>query len=87
MSEVLSVRLTPETKQRLEESAKHARRSKSFIASEAIEAYLEDEARQIRELRLAMAECDRDEVVSHEEVSAWLKTWGTKKKTRPSWSK
>jgi predicted transcriptional regulator len=87
MSEVLSVRLSAETKKKLDKSAKAAKRSKSFIASEAIEAYLDEEARHIRELRLAMEEDDRDEVIPHEEVSKWLKTWGTKRKTRPSWSK
>lgn len=86
MSEVLSVRLSAETKKKLEKSAKAAKRSKSFIAAEAIEAYLEEEAWNIRQIKLGLADAAAGRLVPHEEVSAWLKTWGKpgeKKAPRP----
>jgi RHH-type transcriptional regulator, rel operon repressor / antitoxin RelB len=87
MSEVLSVRLSAETKKKLEKSAKAAKRSKSFVAAEAIEAYLAEEAWQLQQLRLAWEESEKEEGIPHEEVSKWLKTWGTKNRTRAPWQK
>lgn len=87
MSEVLSVRLSAETKKKLEKSAKAAKRSKSFIAAEAIEAYLEEEAWQLKRLQLAWEESEREEGVPHEEVAKWLKTWGSKNRKKSPWQK
>ncbi len=45
MTTVLSVRIDADTKARLDALAKRARRSKSFIAAEAIAAFVEAETR------------------------------------------
>lgn len=80
MTETLSVRIDSETKKRLNALAKRSKRSKSFLAAEAITAYVESEEWQLGELEAGMAELDAGQQVSHEKVSKWLKSWGTKNK-------
>ena len=82
MTETLSVRLDSETKQRLERLARLSKRSKSFLAAEAIAAYVEAEEWQLGEIQAGIAELDRNQVVTHEKVSAWLRSWGTGAETK-----
>lgn len=79
MTETLSIRLDSETKERLTALAKHSRRSKSFLAAEAIAAYVAQEEWQLGEIRAAIDELDAGPGVGHEKVAAWLKSWGTAK--------
>jgi len=83
MTETLSIRIDSETKQRLEALSKRSRRSKSFLAAEAIAAYVESEAWQIGEIQAGIAELDSGQGVSHEKVSKWLKSWGKPGESRP----
>lgn len=76
MSETLSVRLDVEVKKRLEDLANRSKRSKSFLAAEAIAAYVEAEEWQLGEIEAGIRELDRGEGVSHERVSRWLRSWG-----------
>jgi predicted transcriptional regulator len=76
MTETLSIRLDAATKQRLDALAKHSKRSKSFLAAEAIAAYVEQEEWQLGELHAAIGELDAGQAVSHERVETWLKSWG-----------
>jgi RHH-type transcriptional regulator, rel operon repressor / antitoxin RelB len=76
MTETLSIRLDRETKMRLDALAKHSRRSKSFLAAEAIAAYVQSEEWQLGELHAGIAELDAGNSVSHEKVSKWLSSWG-----------
>ena len=68
MTTTLSVRIDSSTKNQLEALAKRARRSKSFLAAEAIAAYVELNEWQISEIEAGIAELDRGEVLSDEEV-------------------
>lgn len=77
MTETLSVRIDATTKQRLDSLSKRARRSKSFLAAEAITAYLESEEWQLGEIEAAVADLDAGHSVSHDRVAAWLASWGT----------
>jgi RHH-type rel operon transcriptional repressor/antitoxin RelB len=77
MTETLSIRLDAATKQRLDALSKRAKRSKSFLAAEAIEAYVASEEWQFGEMQAGMAELDAGQGVRHVEVSKWLKSWGT----------
>lgn len=79
MTETLSIRIDSETKERLTALAKHSRRSKSFLAAEAIAAYVRQEEWQLGEIRAGTEELDGGQGVSHEKVAAWLKSWGTAK--------
>lgn len=67
---VLTVRLAAETKDRLDELARSTRRSKSFLAARAIEAYIEEEAWQIAEIEKAIAEADAGNFATADEVKA-----------------
>jgi len=78
MSETLSIRIDAETKARLDALSKRVKRSKSFLAAEAIAAYVESEAWQLEEVQAGIADADAGRVVSHKKVSKWLKSWGTR---------
>ena len=58
---VVTVRLEPELRERLDRLAKAQRRSRSYVATEAIREYLKVNEWQILETRKALAEADRDE--------------------------
>jgi predicted transcriptional regulator len=78
MTETLSVRIDIETKNRLDQLARRSKRSKSFLAAEAIAAYVEAEEWQLGEIEAGVAELDSGRSVSHQRVSHWLRSWGTK---------
>jgi RHH-type rel operon transcriptional repressor/antitoxin RelB len=82
MTETLSIRIDTGTKQRLEALAKQSKRSKSFLAAEAIAAYVEAEEWQLGEIRSAIAELDAGQAISHEKVSKWLNSWGKPGETK-----
>ncbi len=76
MTETLSIRIDSETKKRLDALAKRSKRSKSFLAAEAIAAFVESEDWQLDQIQAGIAELDSGQAVSHEPVSEWLKSWG-----------
>ncbi len=79
MTTTLSVRLDIETKKRLEVLAKRARRSKSFLAAEAIVAFVEAESWQLDEIQLGLRGLDEGRGVPHKEVAKWLRSWGQRR--------
>ena len=50
MTETLSIRIDAGTKKRFDALARRAKRSKSFLAAEAINAYIEAEEWQLSEI-------------------------------------
>jgi predicted transcriptional regulator len=73
-----SVRMPKASKERLEALAKSMGRSTNYVASEAIASYVEANAWQVDEIRKAVEKADAGgPFVPHEEVAAWLKSWGT----------
>jgi RHH-type rel operon transcriptional repressor/antitoxin RelB len=78
MSTTLSVRLDTDTKKRLEALAKRARRSKSFLAAEAITAFVEAESWQLDEIQAGIKELDAGRGVPHKDAANWLRSWGRK---------
>jgi RHH-type transcriptional regulator, rel operon repressor / antitoxin RelB len=82
MTTTLSVRIGVDTKKRLEALAKRARRSKSFLAAEAIAAYVEAESWQLDEIQAGLQELDEGRSVGHREVSVWLRSWGRKRERK-----
>ena len=76
MSTTLSVRLDPNVKHRLERLAQRTKRSKSFLAAEAIATYVEAEDWQLGEIAAGLAELDSGKMVEHEKVVKWLRSWG-----------
>jgi predicted transcriptional regulator len=82
-TETLSIRIDAATKKRLDALAKSSKRSKSFLAAEAITNYIESEEWQFQELGQALAEVQSGKVVSHQKVTQWLKSWGKTNETKP----
>lgn len=69
---VISVHTKPETSKRLEELATLTRRSKSFLANEAIERYLSEEEAFVKSVRQGMADVAEGRVYDPDEVRARL---------------
>ena len=76
MTTTLSIRIDTDTKKRLEVLAKRARRSKSFLAAEAIAAFVEAESWQLDEIQAGIEELDENPGVPHKDVANWLRSWG-----------
>jgi predicted transcriptional regulator len=80
----LSLRIDEEVKQRLDRLAESTQRSKSFLAAEAIAAYVDANAWQIEEIKQRLQEARSGAPgIPHKKVAAWLDTWGTGRRTRP----
>lgn len=82
MTETLSIRLDAGTKRRLDALAQRSRRSKSFLAAEAIAAYIDSEEWQLGEIQNGIEDLDAGNGVGHEQVSKWLRSWGTEGETK-----
>lgn len=65
-SETVTVRLDSETKSRLEELALHTRRTKSFLAGEAIADYVERELTIIAGIQRGLDDVKAGRTVPHE---------------------
>ena len=78
MTTTLSVRIDINTKKQLEALAKRARRSKSFLAAEAIATFVETESWQLDQIHESLTELDEGRGAAHKDVSAWLQSWGRK---------
>lgn len=72
-SETVTVRLSPETKSRLEALARQTRRTKSFLAGEAIADYVERESKIIEGVLQGLEDMEAGRVVPHDEAMARLR--------------
>jgi len=81
-STTFTVRVEPDVKKRLEKLAKSTGRSRSYLAAEALNEYLEVNEWQVAGVRQAVASLDRGEGVSHKAVKDWVNSWG-RKRERP----
>jgi RHH-type transcriptional regulator, rel operon repressor / antitoxin RelB len=80
MSDAANITVCLDTglKAKLEALAERTQRSKSWLVSEAITAYIEQESWQIQQIEEAIQQADHPdgEWIAHGDVSAWLNTWG-----------
>ncbi len=77
-SAMMTVRLTPEVRDKLDALARDTKRSKAYLASEAIETYVDLNAWQVAHIKAALAEDEEGGPgVPHEEVMEWVESWGT----------
>ena len=74
-SAVLTLRLDPKLKKQLDRLSKAMSRSRSFVASEAIREFVTLNEWQIEEIKKGLAEADRGEFATDEEVDAVVKRW------------
>ena len=75
MSHVLTIRINDDAKGQLERLCEFTRRSKSFIAAEAIEEYLEGRLWMLEALEEGIEDRGKGNLVQHETV---LSEWETK---------
>jgi RHH-type transcriptional regulator, rel operon repressor / antitoxin RelB len=73
---LLNVRLPAELHGKLEQLTKATGRTKSFLTVEALKGYIEAEAWQVQDIEAGMAEADRGEFASAEEVTAFFAKHG-----------
>lgn len=77
-STMMTVRLTPEVRDKLDALARDTRRSKSYLASEAIESFVNLNMWQIARIKAALAEDEQGAPgVPHDEVMRWMESGGT----------
>ena len=75
-SATFTVRVDANAKKRLEKLAKSTGRSRSFLAAEAINEYLDVNEWQVAGVKRAIEEADRGELIPHDQVRAWVDSWG-----------
>ena len=75
MSTTMTIRLEPEVKTRLDQLAQATRRSRSFLAAEAIRDFLELNEWQIKEIQDALKEANGGDFASDEAVQKSFSKW------------
>jgi predicted transcriptional regulator len=78
MSTTVTLRLDDEVKNKLEKLAESTHRSRSFLAAEAIKAYVDSNEWQISEIHAAIQEADANDFASDAEVKAIFAKWKVK---------
>ena len=78
MSTTVTLRLDDVVKDKLEKLAESTHRSRSFLAAEAIKAYVDSNEWQISEIHAAIQEADAGDFESDAEVKAVFEKWKTK---------
>jgi predicted transcriptional regulator len=78
-STTFTVRVETDVKKRLEKLAKSTGRSRSFLAAEALNEYLDVNEWQVAGVKIALVSLDRGGGVPHDEVRAWVNSWGGKR--------
>ena len=78
-SATLSIRLKPEVNKRLAKLAKVSGRSSNFLISDAVDSYVADQERMLAEIRQADRQVKSGHYIKHEDMKAWLLSWGTDK--------
>ena len=69
----MTIRLATDTKEKLDRIAADTRRSKSFLASEAVAAYVERELQIIEGIKAGLEDAAAGRVVTHETAVAEMR--------------
>jgi len=75
MSTTMTIRITEDVKQRLNKLAQASHRSKSFLAADAIQQYLQQNEWQLNEIKQAITEADNDDFATDKEVTTMMEKW------------
>jgi predicted transcriptional regulator len=71
----MTIRLEPDLKERLDRLAAATDRSKSFLAAEAVRAYVENNEWQIEEIRTALEEANAEDFAVDKDVAKLARKW------------
>lgn len=71
----MTIRLEPALKSRLDKLSEATRRSKSFLAAEAVREFIELNEWQIEELKTAIKEADAGDFADEDAIRTLLKKW------------
>lgn len=71
-SETMTIRLDGEVKEKLGRLSENTRRSKSYLAAEAVAAYVDRELEIVEGVKRGLADVEADRVVPHDEAMARL---------------
>jgi RHH-type rel operon transcriptional repressor/antitoxin RelB len=74
-SATFTVRVDAAAKKRLETLAKNTGRSRSFLAAEAINEYLDVNEWQVAGIKRAIEAADRGDLIPHDQLKAWVESW------------
>lgn len=75
MSTTITIRLEDEIKERLDHLAEATQRSKSFLAAEAVRAFVESNEWQIAEIQTALKEADAGDFADDKHISTLARKW------------
>jgi RHH-type transcriptional regulator, rel operon repressor / antitoxin RelB len=78
MSTTVTLRLDDAVKDKLEKLAESTHRSRSFLAAEAIKAYVDSNEWQINEIHTAIQEADAGDFASEIDVKTVFDKWEAK---------
>jgi RHH-type rel operon transcriptional repressor/antitoxin RelB len=73
---VLSIHAKPETREKLDTLSKATSRTRSALANEAIEQYIENQEWLISEIEKGVVEADKGNLIPDSEVEKWLSSKG-----------
>jgi predicted transcriptional regulator len=79
----LRLRIKPGSKKFLAKLAKSRGSNSTFLAANAVESYIADEQRLLSEVRDAEREVASGHYIKHEDMKAWLLSWGTDRELPP----
>jgi RHH-type rel operon transcriptional repressor/antitoxin RelB len=79
----LTIRVPTTLKRRLDRLAKQSKLSKSWLATDAVQQYVDEQERQAILIEKADKEVDAGRFVPHSDVRQWLLSWGGKKELPP----
>ncbi len=82
VSIVITLRLDPKVHKQLDHLAQAQRRSRSFIAAEAIREYVAANEWQIEEIRKGLGEADRGHFATQQQVRRTMRKWTGRKPAR-----
>ncbi|MER8880976.1 CopG family ribbon-helix-helix protein [Mesorhizobium sp. M0074] len=69
-STTMTIRVSPDVKEKLDRIATDTRRSKSFLAGEAVAAYVDRELEIIEGIKRGLADVEAGRIVSHDKAMA-----------------
>jgi predicted transcriptional regulator len=72
----VSVRLPPELNQQVADIAQALDRPKSWVIEQAIKDFVAVQAWHLAAIDEGIQDADAGRVVSHDDVAAWVRSWG-----------